>query len=243
VVEEALMHIVYFISQNTEYLEMVRLSIDTVRHCAPDAEIHLFTDLPAGIPGINTYQDMEGYKVPLMIKNTEVWRDFCASQQGDVIFLDPDVLMARKPDLEALQDIAVTWRDGLGDISRRMPYNTGVVMAKCGQRSAQFFNLMVQRIEAMPEEHQKWYGNQLALAELLGEPNHVLRDMWKHQRDEGWSLPYAAHDAIFNQLPCDMYNWTPEGDEPWTGEYFVHLKGNRKFRMTDVRNQIVGRPA
>ena len=236
-----MINIVYFISQNSEYLDMAKLSIDTVRHCMPDAEIHLFTDLQLQIPDINTYVDLEGYKVPLMVKNTEVWRDFCASQRGEVIFLDPDVLMAKKPDLEALSDIAVTWRDNLGDFSRRMPYNTGVVMARCNQRSAQFFNEMVRRIERMPDDDQRWYGNQLALATLVGDVPQVFKDLWRHSKRAPWEPALWIDGCQVNQIPCDLYNWTPDGDEPLMGQYFVHLKGNRKHRMRAVRDQILER--
>lgn len=231
------MNVVYFVAGNPQYIEYLKLSISSVRKAMPHAEIHVFTDIDADLPGVTKWLQIGGYSNPLMVENTIIWRDFCAAHEGVNIFLDPDVLMAKAPPL-FLADIAVTWRDNLGDFSRRMPYNTGVVVARGGQKSALFFNEMTDRISAMSDEDQKWYGNQIALAEMLGEPPQQMVDGWKHARKVNWT-PSLHCGCNVSFLPCDKFNWTPEDDGPVMDRYFVHLKGNRKHRMKSLHDQLV----
>ncbi len=230
------MNVVYFVSGDARYLDYCQMSIDTVRKACPDARIHLYTDLPDGIEGVTMHEQTED--APLMVRNTHVWRDFCGSHEGETIFLDPDVLMVRKPDLLFLRDLAFTWRDNLGDFSKRMPWNTGVVFARCGKASAVFFDEMATRVKAMPKDDQKWYGNQLALSDMVGSPDRLITTKWKQERHALWAAR-ESFGAYISELPCDMYNWTPEGDEPLMNRYFVHLKGNRKHRMKPLRDQLV----
>lgn len=157
-------------------------------------------------------------------------RHLCSDEvaEGDeVVFLDNDALLV-KP-LPALGDcnVGVTWRDNMGDVSMLMPYNYGVVMAKkCPDTIAAWF-WMCDHISKQQPKNQNWYGNQVALRELVG-------GIGNPERDHGYFKVKTLH------LPCETYNWTPETEgEDFSDKYVVHCKGNRKDMLDHYYSRIM----
>lgn len=154
-----------------------------------------------------------------------------------VLFLDADTLMLQPfPWTDA--DIHATWRtDVNGDIemARAQPWNYGVLGVTVTPAVIEAFIWLRARILKMAPRNQDWYGNQLALADLLGaarsEP-FTTAVRWTHI-DRGTPLTVQP-------LPCDVWNFSPNGpDEDVSGKGILHMKGNRK----DLIEHYAGRLA
>ena len=150
-------------------------------------------------------------------------RDFPADD--DAIFLDADIVVRKDltPVFDREFDIAVTTREEHGirysgpsipgfldpgdDLTRRMPYNAGVLFHRPSARG--FWAAAHQYCETLPANLRKWWGDQLAI---------------KHVADAG------VYRLI--ELPCQLYNHTPlTEDEDVSGKFIVHYKGDRKTWM------------
>jgi len=142
-----------------------------------------------------------------------------------VLFLDADILVNQYfPWTDA--DLHVTWRpDVNGDVemARQQPYNYGVLGVNVTPATIEAFIWMRARILRMTPERQRWYGNQLALADLLGQPNGGK------ERRIRWTLEDAGTRLTAEELPCSVWNYSPSGpDEDVSGKGILHMKGERK---------------
>jgi hypothetical protein len=177
----------------------------------PDVEIHLIG---------------RGHR-PAMVANLDAQLEVLHNTpHGErVLFLDADTICL-KPFPWSDADLHVTWRpDVNGDVemARQQPYNYGVLGATVTQATIEAFYWMRARIQRMSPERQKWYGNQLALEQLLGQPNRGK------ERRIRWTLQDEGMPLTVQELPCAIWNYSPSNaDEDVSGKGILHFKGGRK---------------
>jgi hypothetical protein len=143
-----------------------------------------------------------------------------------VLFLDADTLMLQPfPWTDA--DLHVTWRpdvNGDTEMARQQPYNYGVLGVNVTPATIEAFIWLRARILRMTPERQRWYGNQLALADLLGQPGARKGDARIR-----WTLEDEGTPLSVMELPCSVWNYSPNGpDEDVSGKGILHMKGDRK---------------
>lgn len=210
--------------RGAEYQAMAELSAESARKMHPNAEIRILTD--------------DGSR-PAMVANLDaqlsvIWK---AKSGTPILFLDVDTIM-RKPFPFGEADLYVTWRDHVGysngekvsGVAELMPYNYGVLGVRAFERTYEAFLWMRAQILKMSVQHQNWYGNQLALAALVGSrPQAGIADTTARIR---WSLSDVGEPLSVRQLPCEIWNYTPEREgEDIREKGIIHLKGNRKDLM------------
>lgn len=217
------MIIAYWV-RGAEYEAMARLSSESVKRVYPHADIQIRGD--------------DG-KRPAMVANLDAQLATLleAKRNETVLFLDVDTII-RKPFPFASQDLYVTWRDHVGysngekvsGVADLMPYNYGVLGAIASELTYEAFLWMRAQILNMSKQHQSWYGNQLALAALVGsrpdggQPEKSTRIQW--------SLSDSGAELMVRQLRCDIWNYTPEAEgEDVRDKGIIHCKGNRKDLM------------
>lgn len=215
--------IVAYWVRGAEYEALAQLSIDSVKRVHPRADIRVVHD--------------DG-KRPAMVANLDAQLDILWYAKGEpVLFLDVDTIV-RKPFPFGHADLVVTWRDHVGysngekvsGVSELMPYNYGVLGCLASERTYEAFQWMRAQILKMSAQHQNWYGNQLALAALVGSrPEEGVREITTKVR---WSLTDSGTELKVRQLPCELWNYTPQGEgEDVRDKGIIHCKGNRKDLM------------
>lgn len=142
-----------------------------------------------------------------------------------VLFLDADTICLKAfPWKDA--DFHVTYRtevNGEPLMAKQQPYNYGVLGVNVTQSSVEAFYWLRARILRMSPDRQAWYGNQLALADLLGQPNGGK------ERRIRWTLEDEGMPLSVCELPCDVWNYSPDtADEDVKGKGILHFKGGRK---------------
>lgn len=237
--------------RGVKFAEMAKHSIASVRRLdrfMVDRKLMVLTDdedvswrdsiAPFG-SGIDFVQLPAGR--PAMVANLDA--QIAALMEADrgerVLFLDADTLLCKAFPWEKdpAADLFVTWRDevnGDREFARQQPYNYGVVGAVANQATIEAFVWMRARILQMAPKNQAWYGNQLALADLLGMPRaqawtaRVRWTLW----DEGVPLNVCP-------LPCAEWNYSPAAtDEDIKGRGILHLKGDRKDLIEHYAQRI-----
>lgn len=142
-----------------------------------------------------------------------------------VLFLDADTICLKQfPWTDA--DMHVTYRTEVnGDplMAKQQPYNYGVLGVNVTPAVIEAFYWLRARILRMSPDRQAWYGNQLALADLLGQPNGG------QNRRVRWT--FEDHGSVLSvcELPCSEWNYSPDSaDEDVSGKGILHFKGGRK---------------
>ncbi len=111
-----------------------------------------------------------------------------------------------------------------------MPYNYGVVITRPGLKSFEAMIWLRERIRKMHGNHQKWYGNQLAVNELAGgRPQSGMQIV---ERRIPWKLTQLGKPIQVAKLPCETHNYTPQSvDEDYSSKYVLHFKGAKRHLM------------
>jgi hypothetical protein len=126
-------------------------------------------------------------------------RHLATYHHEEMLILDSDVICkAPCPEVWA-QDFDVALTRRAGD---DMPYNTGVMFSRSIDFWQEALEFLLRRCKP---KHQDWYGDQLAVVGVANTRHYHVLD-----------------------LPCDLYNWTPENREEQSDAKFVHYKGQRK---------------
>lgn len=153
-----------------------------------------------------------------------------------VLFLDADTLMLR-PFEWTDADIHATYRHEVnGDIemARQQPWNYGVLGVNITPAVIEAFIWLRQRVLKMSKQNQQWYGNQLALMDLLGAAREQRFDTAVR-----WALGDAGTPLSVQPLPCDVWNYSPNNsDEDISGKGILHMKGNRKDLIEHYAGRI-----
>jgi hypothetical protein len=177
--------------------------------------------------------------MPIMLANLEAQVRTLALATDPVYFIDADTILVKPFDVGAC-DVAFTWRDNVGvdddgekveGVAARMPYNYGVVVANRTHGAMEAFIWMRERVRVMHSNHQQWFGNQLAAAELAG-PRPSGDGVEFAQRTIPWRLTNQGMRIGVLKLPCALYNYTPQVDgEDVSSRYLLHFKGGRRDLM------------
>ena len=119
-----------------------------------------------------------------------------------IMALDFDVCLTR-------QDRKVVDPNGVC-ISDIMNYNGGFAIV----RNENYWPHIVMKIQEMPPDNQKWWGDQLAMMTLVNVYKTLI-------------------------LPCSIYNFTPSKHEDMqkdmSDKWMIHFKGNRKSWMGEMK--------
>lgn len=226
--------------RGAEYAEMAKISIASVRRVygkAAQCWIVTDEDSPAWIDSMPAQVLQLKQRYPQsMVANVdcqyELMSHICNPAEW-VTFLDADVVLAKElefPPCETIPDIFVTWRNhvnGSEEMAREQPYNYGVFGVRMSRQTMEMMVWLRYRILQMAPQHQQWYGNQLALADLLGQPRGE-----RFTATMRWTLNDPGTKLEVLSLPCDQWNYSPDSiDEDVSSRSVLHFKGNRKEWM------------
>jgi hypothetical protein len=230
------------------FAELAAKSIETIKRLEPfmaSRRLVVVTDSPWSeveswrefLPNYVDILIIPGPQRPAMVANLDAQiAALNDTPKGErVLFLDADTLVQKAfPWTNA--DIHATWRpDVNGDLelARLQPWNYGVLGVNVTPAVIEAFYWLRARILRMNPERQRWYGNQLALADLLGQPNGGK------ERRIRWTLEDEGTPLSVCELPCSTWNWTPSGpDEDITGKGILHCKGDRKDLIEHYAGRI-----
>lgn len=237
----------FWFVRGADHAAMCNQSIASVRRVDSLARCFVVTDEqePAWSVHAGMYRIASG--MPIMLANLEaqVVAFGVATLNEPVIFLDTDVLLVR-PLPTNLADLVVTWRDHVGvvdgeevaGVATQMPYNYGVIVCGNNARVLEAFIWMRERVRKMHSGYKQWYGNQIALAELVGPkpdgvPGAELRRIpWAVASVPGYGINVA-------KLPCEIFNYTPQAeDEDITQKVALHFKGARRSLMPSYAQRL-----
>lgn len=234
------------------FAELAAKSIESIKRFDPflvDRQFWVLTDdylnedkwlrdgvLPKGVHW--TYMHDYGYQRPPMVANLDAQIKVLMGVPMDerVLFLDADTLML-KPFPWTNADIHATWRtdvNGDAEMARQQPWNYGVLGVNVTPAVIEAFIWLRQRILKMTPKSQEWYGNQLALADLLGAARPD-----PFETAVRWTLQDRGTPLSVQPLPCDVWNWSPDGPgESIEGKGIIHCKGNRKDLLEHYAGRI-----
>jgi hypothetical protein len=236
------MNIVYWI-RGLEHAKMAEVSIESARKAYPGCTVLVYTESgdPAQDYKLPAQRAIISGGRPAMVANLDAQiRALAGAVLGEpFLFVDADTLIREGYVLPSIYDLGVTWRDHVavrGDekiagLAKFMPYNYGVIYARARPATFEALLWLRARILRMNPQHQAWYGNQMALAELVGAPQG------NGPVPIAWALTDPG-DTRLNvlKLPCDTHNYTPEAaGEDVTGKVILHFKGGRKDLMEAYR--------
>lgn len=232
--------VVYWI-RGEEHAELARLSIASVRQVYAMARICVYSDDPGymglGMGELNTRLEPGE---PAMVANlsAQILHLAHAEHGQCVLFLDADTLVRKAFPFDPGCDLFVTWRDHVGfskgekltGFAELMPYNYGVLGVRACASALEAFLAMRARVRQLSPRYQLWYGNQLALADLVGAPPKAgTAEVTARIR---WTPTDAGGPLRVRQLPCEIWNYSPElEDEDVSGKGILHMKGGRKSLM------------
>jgi lipopolysaccharide biosynthesis glycosyltransferase len=189
--------------------KIAQIMVASVRQAMPGAKIVQMTDYTTKpVQGVHEVIRKRWDGKRLMTYRLLHLEEF---PPANAVFLDADTVVRK--DLTSVFDgefdVALTRRDAtdltLGEaVLEAMPFNTGVMFSKASGR--QFWLAAHAAVRAMPDEHQVWWGDQLAVKKVAEET----------------SLKVAEY-------PCALYNYTPTSpDEDLSERYVVHYKGRER---------------
>lgn len=232
------MNIVYWV-RGKEFSDLARLSIASVAKVYPHAHVFVYTDDEDNTPHIEgTIRCTLPAGRPAMVANLDAQLlHLNTSDYGThVLFLDADVLVKKPIDLICAVDVFVTWRhsatgEGKDQLAALMPYNYGVVGAVVNAKTREAWTWMRAQVLNMGPSDQNWYGNQLAIAALVGAPPESGSEI--KTVPISWSLRDLGTPLVVQQHPCETHNFTPKAEgEDVSDKFVLHFKGNRKQMMT-----------
>jgi hypothetical protein len=235
---------VWFV-RGAEHAAMCRTSVESVKKADRDAQIVIASDDLERVGDRYCMPVRAG--MPIMIANVEAQLSALiewGSEDDSMVFLDTDILLLRP--LPSAGELTVTWRDHVlvGDdgeklegIAASMPYNYGVIRAQRNKATIEAFIWMRERIRKMHPSQQKWYGNQLALAELSG-PRPAVGVQIDSRR-----IPWLLHEPstllTVGKIPCEFYNYTPQSvDEDVSQRSVLHFKGGKRGLMEGFAKKL-----
>ncbi len=233
-----------FFVRGAEHAAMCRTSIEAVKKADKFSKCIVVTDDGQKFDDALVLNIAPG--MPIMLANLEAQvlvREYVRDE--NVFFLDTDTLLLKHFEPQPF-DILFTWRDSIGldddgekveGIADRMPYNYGVMAVACTLGGKEALIWMRERIRVMHDTHKKWYGNQLAAAELGGaRPESGIA---YSSRKIPWKLTSLGREITVAKYPCTEYNYTPQkADEDVSGKYVLHFKGKKRHLMAGYAKSL-----
>lgn len=199
--------------------QLARLMVESVRSAMPGVAVTQMSDglTASRVEGVDEVRDLPYHPAWGGRLMTYRMRHLADLPQDDWLILDTDVIVQKNVDdvfcgMHRLEiDATLTRRRGVildergVNLVERMPYNSGVMFC----RSPRFWARCLEVCESLPLEEQRWFGDQL-------------------------SLVRAAPDFSFAELPCEIFNYSPDrADEDLSHVAIVHYKGKRKKWMLE----------
>jgi hypothetical protein len=223
------------IHEKTDYMAVLALSFESAAIRAPRARRILLTDDATAVPSGVKVDEVVRFPIDrarLMYERMRVQASYLENRPMGrcSLLIDSDVVINRDPApifAEAF-DVGLTWRTGLPNA----PFNGGAIFVSSGRPGAEFFIKARSCYDAFaddaaiaaafPRDLRSWWGDQFALALMVGYRPFAER---------------KTHAALVDGIrvrffPCDDYNYTIEArDYPtdfFAPKFLVHFKGNRK---------------
>lgn len=234
------------------HLQMLRACFGAAHRAAPAMRRVLVTNASTTLPG-----DLGADHVAIApirpdhfmydrIRLYRDWLDTPAPSRSAAIFIDSDVITCRSP-VDAFArpfSLAVTAREGWP----AMPVNGGVVFARRTRAAVALLDravVLYDRIAGHPVLADRfrrlhgsplsaWYGDQMALAALVG---------WRKDWRDPAPPTAVGPGATIRILPSDPFNHAPEARERYDWDdlarrVFVHFKGGAKWGAPQLARHL-----
>ncbi|MBY5851262.1 glycosyltransferase family protein [Rhizobium ruizarguesonis] len=215
-----------------DYHQMIAYMWASFRRYHPGTTLTILTDSESqfNLPGATIWR--RGIDVSRIMYERMVSQRDALLRLGvehPIFLLDSDMLCLRSFDHLFDQaapgfDLALTFRR-----SHNSPINGGLLIVNRGGESRKrVLTMMSQMIESftrMSEQEKTWYGDQLALRDLVGLHHSKMRNLKVAENQLGHVL----------LLDCNQYNFTPKLGErliPSAKCRLFHFKGNLKHYMS-----------
>lgn len=228
--------------KNQDYLDMILMSIESVKLFEPDTVPIVVTDARSSkflnsLPDKPyvvwiTYDELDANKVGLMAARLKamarainVVRD---NEPQDIWFLDADVILNRPISHFFIDgDLVFTTRATHRDV-----INCGVIRCTPSPETEEFFEKCLnQLVYSEPKSALQWGGDQSSIANVL-KLNHLNVSQYES---------IGLKDGPFVRLlPVAEWNFTPKENptEVLKDKIFVHFKGNRKQWMSEYLQKL-----
>lgn len=221
---------VYWV-RGMEFAEYCDLSIRSVRRVDPRAQILVYTDDTLDWkPDAQLCRQRPGRPTMVAREEAKLLALTTIAHGENVLFLDSDILMREPFPFDSESDLYLTWRDHtlikdgekIGrEVAAAMPFNGGVIGVRTGPAAIEAFVWLKHRVLQMGQKHQTWWGDQLAIVDLVGRMGPGT-----YNRTLRWSLNDRGTPLRVRVLECDKWNYTPRSeDEDLTGKGIIHCKG------------------
>ena len=223
------------IHEKFDYMAVLALSFESAAIRAPRARRVLLTDDATVIPSGMKVDEVMRFPIDrarLMYERMRVQASYLENRPAGrhSLLIDSDVVVNRDPAPVFAEcfDVGLTWRTGLPNA----PFNGGAIFVAAGRPGVEFFVKARACYDAFaddtaiaaafPRDLRSWWGDQFALALVVGYRSFAER-----------KTHAARVDGIrMRFFPCDDYNFTVEArDYPaafFAPKFLVHFKGNRK---------------
>jgi hypothetical protein len=219
-----------------DYTTVLAQSFESARLRAPGARRLLLTDEATRVPQGMAVDQVLRFAIDreqLMFERMRVQASYLRGRDAPraSVLMDSDVVVNIDPAAVFAEDfdVGLTWRPEFPDA----PFNGGMIFVAPGSQGAAFFDKARACYEALaadaavagafPRSLRAWWGDQFALAALVG-----YREFAERRGDA------LAVDGIrVRFFPCETHNFTLEPSRQYRTEelrrkYFIHFKGNRK---------------
>ena len=219
-----------------DYMTVLAHSLESARLRAPAARRILLTDEATRVPdaiGVDQVLRFPMDRQQLMFERMRVQALYLGGRESAraSVLMDSDVIVNVDPAEVFAEnfDVGLTWRPEFPDA----PFNGGMIFVAPGRAGLEFFKKAHQCYEALavdpavtapfPRDLHAWWGDQFALAALVGYREFAER-----------STNAIAIDGIrVRFFPCETHNFTLEPSRNYPTEelrqkFFIHFKGNRK---------------
>ena len=237
------------VTANT-YWAFFQMMMASVRRACPGAEIHLLTLDSCAVPetlGCDlvfrraSRRPIEASFDQLMAEETAPWRAYEAAGHlsGPTILVDADLMFQRDPFalFDGGFDVGLTYVTG----AELHPFNSGVILidsARVGV-ARDYLAAIDDLVDGYAPEHRSWYGDQMAISALLGNP--------EFGDGTGNVMDRAAGGVRYRLLPAADWNYSAALDandkpvfEANGGAGIVHFKGERKAFMLRYASEVLG---
>ena len=221
------------IHKDIDYATVLAQSFESASLRAPAARRMLLTDETTKAPPGVEAQRHGLDRNRLMYERMRLQQSYLEGREDGraTVLMDSDVVVNLDPAAVFAEDfdVGLTWRPGFPDA----PFNGGMIFVAPGAAGRQFFaqaracyDALADRAAqtgAFPGDIRAWWGDQFALAALVGYRHFAER------RQEGLSV----NGVRVRFFPCETHNFTLEASTRYSTatlrqKYFIHFKGNRK---------------
>ena len=239
----------------TDFVALLADWLAAARAVAPKARAILLTDEHTAVPATLPFDLVLRSSIDrerLMYERMRVQCEYLLAREHEraSVLLDSDAIVNADPRglFTHTGDLGLTWRDG----PTTMPFNGGVIVVAPGEggpallrEALDCYAELAQHpnvVEAFETDLRAWWGDQYALALLVGYRNFAER---------GAAQGTYIDTRTVRFLPCNEYNYTVDASravaapEPrrLRDKFIVHFKGNRKSLQSEYVARLRGMPS